>query len=217
MPIRLLIAEDHALVRAGLRSLLSQMPDVEVVGEVSSGREALDFVAREHPDIVLMDVSMPDLNGLEAAARITRQFPRVRTIILSMHAVEEYVQQALKAGATGYLLKHADPSELAVAIRSVARGETYLSPAVAKFVVAGFVRGGRVEPSGLPLDRLTPRQREVLQLVAEGRSTKDIAQALDLSVKTVETHRAEIMRRLDIHDLAGLVRFAVRTGLVEPR
>ena len=217
MPIRLLIAEDHALVRAGLRSLLSQIPDVEVVGEASSGREALDLVAREHPDIVLMDVSMPDLNGLEAAARIARQFPRVRTIILSMHAVEEYVHQALKAGAAGYLLKDADPSELAVAIRSVARGETYLSPAVAKFVVAGFVRGGRVEPSGLPLDRLTPRQREVLQLVAEGRSTKDIAQALDLSVKTVETHRAEIMRRLDIHDLAGLVRFAVRTGLIEPR
>lgn len=215
-PIRLVIAEDHVLVRAGLRSLLRQIPEVEVVGEASSGREALELVARDHPDLVLMDVSMPDLNGLEAAARIARQFPRTRTIILSMHAVEEYVHQALRAGAAGYLLKDADPSELALAVRAVARGETYLSPAVAKFVAAGFVRGGG-EPSDQPLDRLTPRQREVLQLVAEGRSTKDIAQALDLSVKTVETHRAEIMRRLDIHDLAGLVRFAVRTGLIEPR
>ena len=159
---------------------------------------------------------MPDLNGLDATARLSRLNPRIRTIILSMHAQEEYVHQALQAGARGYLLKDAVPAELEVAIRAVMRGDVYLSPSVAKYVAAGYVSGGR-DATGSALDHLTPRQREVLQLVAERHSTKEIASALDLSVKTVESHRSEIMRRLDIHDLAGLVHFAIRTGLVEPR
>jgi DNA-binding NarL/FixJ family response regulator len=215
MAVRVLLAEDHGLVRAGLRALLQKMADVSVVGEAATGREALDLIAQEHPDIVLMDVTMPDLNGLEAASRVARQFPRVRTIILSMHTAEEYVRHALRSGAAGYVVKDAGPAELEMAIRAVARGETYLSPSVSRVVVEGYVHGPREDRD--PLDRLTPRQREILQLVAEGKSTKEIAQALRLSVKTVESHRAQIMERLDIHDLAGLVRFAVRTGLVEPR
>ncbi|MFO7691730.1 MAG: response regulator transcription factor [Vicinamibacterales bacterium] len=216
MAIHLMIVEDHALVRAGLRALAAEWPDVVVVAEASSGREALALAERHSPDVVLMDISMPDLNGLDATARLSRLNPRIRTIILSMHAQEEYVHQALQAGARGYLLKDAAPAELEGAIRAVMRGDVYLSPSIAKYVAAGYVSGGR-DATGSPLDHLTPRQREVLQLVAEGHSTKDIANALDLSVKTVESHRGEIMRRLDIHGLAGLVRFAIRTGLAEPR
>ena len=214
MAIHLMIVEDHALVRAGVRALAAEWPDVVVVAEAASGREALTLAERHSPDVVLMDISMPDLNGLDATARLSRLNPRIRTIILSMHAQEEYVHQALQAGARGYLLKDAVPAELEVAIRAVMRGDVYLSPSVAKYVAAGYVSG---DATGSPLGLLTPRQREVLQLVAEGHSTKDIANALDLSVKTVESHRGEIMRRLDIHGLAGLVRFAIRTGLVEPR
>jgi DNA-binding NarL/FixJ family response regulator len=214
MPLRVLIAEDHSLVRAGLRALIQKMSGVVVTGEAATGREALELVEREHPDIVLMDLAMPDLNGLEATARLAREHPRVRVIVLSMHSSEEYVRHALKAGAAGYVIKDAGPEELELALRAVGRGETYLSPAVSRRVVEGYVHGPGEDRD--PLDRLTPRQREILQRVAEGRSSKEIAQSLGLSVKTVETHRAHIMERLDIHDLAGLVRFAVRTGLVEP-
>ena len=214
MPIHVLLAEDHVLVRAGIRALLQRLPDVVVVGEASTGREALALAGTLHPDIVLMDISMPDLNGLEAAARLTRDEPRTRIIILSMHAAEEYVRQALKAGAAGYVLKDAVPAELELAIRAVARGETFLSPGVSRQVMEGYVSGRGVETPHA-LERLTPRQREVLQLVAQGKSTKDIAFDLGLSVKTVETHRAQLMDRLDIHDVAGLVRLAVRMGLVD--
>lgn len=211
-PIRLLLAEDHTIVRAGIRALLQNLEGLEVVGEAGDGREALRMVETHHPDIVLMDIGMAGLNGLEATARISKEYPHVRVIILSMYASEEYVLQALRAGAVGYLLKDAGITELELAIRSVARDETYLSPAVSKHVVADYVRRVGGEPSSL--ERLTRRQREILQLIAEGHSTQEIAQMLSISVKTVETHRSQLMERLDIHDVASLVRYAIRMGLI---
>jgi DNA-binding NarL/FixJ family response regulator len=213
-PIRVLIADDHALVRAGIRLLLESLPGIKVVAEADEGRQALQLIATHHPDVVLMDIAMPELNGLEAAARITKEHPTVRIIILSMHANEEYVWQALRAGATGYLLKDAGTAELELAVKAVARGETYLTPVVSKHVIADYVRRTGGESS--PLDLLTPRQREILQLIAEGHTTKEIARILGISVKTVETHRTQLMERLDIHDIAGLVRYAIQIGLIKP-
>lgn len=212
-PIRVLLADDHALVRAGVRALLQSMANVQVVAEASNGREALELVKELRPDVVLMDISMEGLNGVDAAARIASEQPRTRVIMLSMHAQEEYVVKALRAGASGYLLKNAVASELEKAIQHVARGETFLSPAVSR-QVSDYIRRVGQEPTAL--DRLTPRQREILQLIAEGNTTKKIAQVLTISVKTVETHRSQLMEQLDIHDVAGLVRYAIRTGLVTP-
>ena len=211
--IRVVLADDHALVRAGMRSLLSGMALVEVVGEAASGEEAIQLASREQPDVVLMDIAMKGISGLEAAARMRESHPGVRVVILSMHAGEEYVLQALRAGAVGYLLKDAATGELELALRSVVRGESWFSPAVSRQVVEGYVQRVGGEPVA---DVLTARQREVLKLVAGGRSTKEIAFDLNLSVKTVETHRAQIMERLGIRDVAGLVRYALRTGLVPP-
>jgi DNA-binding NarL/FixJ family response regulator len=213
--IRILLVEDHALVRAGMRVLLSNIEGIEIVGEAGSGREALSHLEQQKPDIVLMDIAMEDMNGLEATAQIAAQHPQVRVLMLSMHASEEYVLQALQAGAAGYLLKDAGTAELELAIRAVARGETYLSPAISKYVVAGYVQrvGGGQETSQI---QLTPRQREILRLIAEGQSTREIAQTLFISIKTVETHRAQLMERLGIRDIAGLVRYAIRMGLVRP-
>ena len=213
-PIRVLLADDHTLVRAGIRSLLENMEGIEVIAEAGDGREALRLVTTHRPDVVLMDIAMPGLNGLEAAARIAKKFPNVRVVILSMHVNEEYVLQALRAGAAGYMVKGADAAELEIAIRAVARGETYLSPMVSKHVVTDYIQ--RISGETSPLELLTPRQREVLQLIAEGYSTKKIARTLKISVKTVETHRMQLMERLDIHDIAGLVRYAIRIGLVKP-
>lgn len=220
-PIRVLLADDHALVRAGIRALLERLPDVEVVAEASDGNEVLHLIATSHPDIVLMDITMAGLNGLEATTRVVKAFPRVGVIILSMHAAEEYVLQALHAGATGYLLKNAATVELALAVRAVARGDTYLSPAISKYVITNYLQRIRDErgwsgAASLPYEQLTSRQREVLQLIAEGYTTKDIALRLGISFRTVETHRVQMMERLDIHDIAGLVRYAMRTGLVLP-
>ena len=212
-PIRVLLADDHALVRAGMRSLLNAMADVAVVGEASSGEEALELAGRERPDIVLMDIAMKGMSGLDAAARLRELHPEVRVVILSMHAGEEYVLKALRAGAVGYLLKDAATGELELALRSVMRGESWFSPAVSRQVVEGYVQ--RVGGEAVA-DTLTARRREVLKLVAGGKSTKEIAYQLKLSVKTVETHRAQIMERLGIRDVAGLVRYALRTGLVPP-
>jgi DNA-binding NarL/FixJ family response regulator len=219
--IRVLLADDHALVRAGIRALLQNLAGIEVVGEADDGREALRLIGELRPDVVLMDIAMPGLNGLEAVARVAKEFPDVRVIMLSMHANEEYVLQALRSGAAGYLLKGARTAELELAVTSVAHGETYLSPAASKHVVSGYVQrtgegagGGGSEPR--PTERLTPRQREILQLIAGGVTTKAIAQQLSISVKTVEMHRAQLMERLGIHDVAGLVRYAIRIGLVVP-
>jgi len=207
-----MLADDHVLIRAGLRALLQSLPNVSVIGEASTGQEAVEVVSREQPDVVLMDIAMPDLNGLDATARIVKQWPGVRVIILSMHGNEEYVGQALDAGATGYLLKGAEPAELELALKAVMRGETYLTPSVSKALVDEYVARRKEQSS--PLQDLTSRQREILQLIAEGSSTKAIAQKLNLSIKTVETHRSELMHQLDIHDVAGLVRYAIKTGLV---
>ena len=211
--IRVLLADDHSLVRAGIRSLLGAMADVEVVGEAASGEEALELAARQQPDVVLMDIAMKGITGLQAAARMRETHPAVRVVILSMHSGEEYVLQALRAGAAGYLLKDAATGELELALRSVMRGESWLSPAVSRQVVEGYVQRSGAEAAP---DVLTARQREVLRLVAGGKSTKEIAFFLNLSVKTVETHRAQIMERLGIRDVPGLVRYALRTGLVPP-
>jgi DNA-binding NarL/FixJ family response regulator len=212
MAIRVLVADDHALFRAGIRKLLQSFTGVEVVAEAADGQEALRLTATHRPDVLLMDIAMPSLNGVEAAARLSREGPRPRIIILSMHTGEEHVLRAVRAGAAGYLLKDATPAELETAVRAVARGETYLSPAISRYVVDDYVRHAGADRS--PLDRLTPRQREILQLIAEGNTTKAIAARLGLSVKTVETHRAQLMERLEARDLASLVRLAVRLGLV---
>jgi DNA-binding NarL/FixJ family response regulator len=213
LAIRVVLADDHALVRAGMRSLLNGMSQVQVVGEAASGEEALELAASERPDVVLMDIAMKGMSGLEAAARMRERHAAVRVVILSMHAGEEYVLQALRAGAVGYLLKDAATGELELALRSVMRGESWFSPAVSRQVVEGYVQRVGGEAAA---EVLTARQREVLRLVAGGKSTKEIAYDLTLSVKTVETHRAQIMERLGIRDVAGLVRYALRTGLVPP-
>ena len=210
--LRVMIADDHTLVREGIRSLLAKLPDVDVVAEAKDGLDAVSLCKQLYPDIVLMDIAMPGLNGLDASTRIATVSPATRVLFLSMHANEEYMQQALQMGAAGYLLKGADIKELEFALRSVGRGERYLTPAVAKYMVDGYRDRGRHEAS--PLAQLTSRQREVLQLIAEGHSTKAIASRLDLSIKTVETHRAQLMKRLAIHDVAGLVRYAIRKGLI---
>ncbi len=212
--IRVVLADDHTLVRAGIRALLEKLPDVHVVAEASDGREAVHLVTTTQPDVVLMDIAMPGLNGLEATRRLVKEFPAIRVLILSMHKNEEYVWQALRAGAVGYLLKDADLAELALAITAVTRGETYLSPPISKHVIREYVQRVGGEETGL--EQLTPRQREILQLIAEGHTTKMIAQRLGLSVKTVETHRVQMMERLDIHEIAGLVRYAIRMGVVLP-
>jgi DNA-binding NarL/FixJ family response regulator len=210
--IRVLLAEDHALVRAGIRSLLERMRGIEVVGEAVDGRDAIEMIGRLLPDVVLMDITMPGLNGLHAVVRAKADHPDVRVIMLSMHDNEEYVWQALRAGAAGYLLKDADPGELELAVRSVSKGLSYLSPAVSGHVVSDYLR--RATPETGPLERLTPRQIEIVQLIAEGHTNQEIAGQLDVSLKTIESHRAQLMSRLDIHDVPGIVRYAVRMGLV---
>jgi len=211
-PVRVLLADDHTLVRAGLRKLLESMSDFEVVGEAGDGLALLAMAEKLQPGLVLMDIAMPGLNGIEATARLVKAWPGIRVLILSMHQNEEYVRQALRHGAMAYLLKDAAPMELELALTAVLRGETYLSPAVSKGVVHDYVQ--RLRDEQQPGDSLSPRQREVLQLIAEGLSTKDIARRLDLSVKTVDTHRSQLMKQLDIHEVAGLVRYAMRAGLV---
>jgi DNA-binding NarL/FixJ family response regulator len=214
MAIRVVLADDHALVRQGIRSLLEKLDDIEVVGDVSDGREALELSKTTQPDIVFMDITMPGLNGLEAVTRMKKDCPTTRVIMLSMHAGEEYFQQALESGAAGYLLKDADRMELELAIRTVIRGEIYLTPTVAKYAVDAYRQ--RKEGDQGPLACLSSRQKEILQLIAEGYANKEIAQRLDLSTRTVETHRAELMERLNIRDVPGLVKIAIRAGLIKP-
>jgi len=210
---RLVLADDHPLVRAGIRAELEKLPAVEVVGEAGNGREALELVKTLQPNVVFIDISMPGLNGLEAVARLTKEFPEVRVIILSMHENEEYVWRALKAGAVGYLLKKAATTELGTALERVSQGEIYLSREISDRLRKKFPLPGIAEPKN-PLDQLTGRQREILQLIAEGQNTKEIAEILKLSPKTVEYHRVKLMEIVNIHDIPGLVRFALRTGVI---
>jgi DNA-binding NarL/FixJ family response regulator len=211
--IRVLLADDHTLVRAGVRALLEKLPGVEVAGEASDGREVIDLIKTHQPDVVLMDISMPGLNGLQALARITRDYPKVRVIILSMHHNDEYVLQALKSGASGYLLKRAATAELPVALKSVVGGEIYLSREISGQFLKKFPLQ-QIARSLSPLEQLTSRQREILQLLAEGQTTKAVASMLKVSDKTVEYHRSKLMAALKIFDVAGLVRFAMRSGVV---
>jgi len=199
------------MVRAGIRLMIERIHGAEIVAEAQDGSEAVEMVRTHRPDILLADIAMPKLNGIEAAVRVAREFPKVRTIILSMFSTEEHVYQALKAGVSGFLLKQSAPSELEIAVSAVAEGKTYLSPPISLQVMTRYREG--LSSSDHPLARLTSRQREVLQMLAEGSTSKEIARALDLSYKTVENHRTEIMHRLNIHDLPGLVRFAIRHGL----
>jgi DNA-binding NarL/FixJ family response regulator len=209
---RVLLADDHALVRAGIRALLEKIPSIEVVGEAGTGREALELVRSTLPNIVLMDIAMTELGGLEALPRITKDFPSVKVIILSAHASEEYVIRALRDGASGYMLKDSATSELELAINSMIHGKIYLSPSISRTVIDDYLQ--RVSGAVSPLEQLTSRQREILQLIAEGKNAKAIAADLDVSIKTVESHRLQLMDRLNIHDVPGLVRYAIRNGLV---
>ena len=211
IPVRVLLADDHALVRAGIRALLQDLEGVTVVAETGNGAEVLELARTHRPDVVLLDISMPGLSGLDVSGQLEQELPEVRVVMLSMHANEEYVLQALRAGAAGYMLKDSATAELELALKAVMQGETYLSPPISKQVVEGYVqRVGAEQPAS---EKLTPRQREVLRLIAEGHSTKEIAYRLELSVKTVETHRAQLMERLQIRDIAGLVKYAIRSGL----
>jgi DNA-binding NarL/FixJ family response regulator len=207
-----LLAEDAALVRAGFRALLAKMPDVTVVAEAADGREALKLARAHHPDVVLMDLRMPGMSGLEATQRIVRELPEARVVIVSMHDNEEYVWQAMRSGAAGYVLKDSSPSDLRYALQTVMKGQTYLSPSLAARLEAYVRRVGDLSP----LERLTPRQREILQLIAEGHTNREMAKVLGISIKTVDTHRRLLMETLDLHDVAALVRFAVRVGLIPP-
>jgi len=211
-PIRILIADDHNLVRDGIRAILQHVEGFQVVDEACDGLEVLEKMRTKKPNLILMDIGMARLNGLDATERVKKEFPDARVVILSMHANEEYVLRALRSGASGYLLKDAKKQELIFAIRAVAEGNTYLSPQVSRRVIDTYVSS--VEKEASPLEQITPRQREILKLIAEGRTNKEIAQVLNISVKTVDTHRTQLMERLDIHDIAGLVRFAIKMGLV---
>jgi DNA-binding NarL/FixJ family response regulator len=214
MTVRVLLADDHLLVRAGFRALLGGLPDVEVVGEVTSGMEVPQAVEELSPDVVLMDISMPGMNGLEAARRLADDHPDARVIMVSMHSSEDFVARALKAGARGYLTKASAAQELERALTAVMAGEQYIDSHVSRDALETYMR--RLGDAEGGKDVLTARQREILQLIAESLGTKEIAHRLGVSTKTVETHRKLLMDRLNIHDVAGLVRYAIRTGVVSP-
>jgi DNA-binding NarL/FixJ family response regulator len=212
--VRVVLVDDHGLVRAGLRSLLESLPDVDVVGEAADGATALTTIESAKPDVVLMDISMPGLDGLEATRRAAKMDPRPRILVLSMHDERAYVREALAAGADGYLVKAAEREELALALAALARGQAWLSPPAAKVLIEELLDRPMRSEGPVATQDLTPRQLEVLKLIAAGQSTKQIARRLGLSVKTIETHRGQIMARLDIRHVAGLVRYALRMGLV---
>lgn len=209
MRIRILLADDHVMIRQGLRAIIER-EDLEVVGEASDGQEAVRLAQQQHPDVAVLDLSMPLLNGLDAARGIIQASPKTKIIILTMYTEDQYVMEALRAGVRGYVLKKQAPSDLIQAIKEVYQGTIYLSPGVSRALVEAYLA-----KSELPPDPLTARERQVLQLVSEGRTTKEIASLLEISVKTAESHRTRIMDKLDIHSTASLVRYAVRRGLIQ--
>ena len=208
--IRIVLADDHAMVRKGFRLILEAQPDMEIAGEAGNGREAVELAEKVHPDVVVMDVAMPELNGIEATRRLASSSPHTRVLALSMHKDSVYVREILRAGARGYLLKDSIDTDLINAVRAVARGDGYISPGVSDAVLSDYRR--HVTD---PLDLLTSREREVLQMIAESKTNKEIAAALNLSIYTVEAHRGKIMEKLNLHSTGELVRFAVRHGLVD--
>jgi two-component system response regulator NreC len=210
MPTRIVLADDHVLVRQGLKSLLER-ENFQVMGEASDGQEAVKLIETHHPDIAIMDISMPILNGIDAARGLSRSAPKTKVILLTQHEEEQYIHEALEAGVKGYVLKNQVANDLIQAIRQVGRGEFYLSPGISRAVMEAFRN-----KSERPADPLTARERQVLQLIAEGKSTKDTASVLGISVKTAESHRMRLMQKLDIHETASLVRYAVRRGLIQP-
>ena len=212
--IRILLADDHTILREGLRILLDAETDMQVVGEAEDGRQAVKMTGELTPDVVLMDISMPLLNGLEATCQIKRQHPGVKVLILSMHDNEEYIRLALARGAMGYLLKDSESHELLEAIRAVQRGEAVLSPAVTRLVIEDALRWGDLQTSQ-ESDGLSPREREVLQLIAEGYTNKEIADILCISIKTVQAHRANLMAKLDLHDRGELIKYAIQKKIIE--
>ncbi|MBI2960452.1 MAG: response regulator transcription factor [Betaproteobacteria bacterium] len=211
---RIVIVDDHTLLRAGLKALLEKDPGIEVVGEADNGRDAVRVVGQLAPNLVLMDLTMPGMNGIEAVTEIKRRYPEVRVLVMTLHKAEDYIRASLQAGADGYILKDATQEEFRVAIRSVMLGKTYLSMDVSGKVVSGYLGGGKASASASVYDTLTHREREVLKLVAEGKSNKYIAEYLSLSVKTVEKHRSNLMSKLDVHNASGLTAYAIERGLV---
>jgi two-component system, NarL family, response regulator NreC len=210
MPVRILLAEDHVMVRQGLRTFLEQA-GMAVIGEAGDGQEALRIAHEQHPDVAVLDIGMPYLNGLETARRLREALPQTKIVLLTMHTEDPYVLEAIQAGAVGYVLKTQAMLDLVQAIQNVLQGQIYLSPRISRALVTAYLTR-----SDLPPDPLTSREREVLQLIAEGETTKEIAWRLKLSAKTVESHRIRLMRKLDIHETATLVRYAIRRGLTRP-
>lgn len=212
--IRVLLAEDHTIVRKGIRSLLDDEPSITVVGEAENGREAVEKAEELQPDIVLMDHTMPLLNGLEATRQLRKRLPDTQVLILTMHTNEEYIFEFLQAGAAGYLVKQSAPTDLVAAIRAIQSGQSYLSPAISRTVIEEYIRHGAESGKGDSLEILTDREREVLQLVAEGFSNRDIADQLHISIKTVGVHRLNLMQKLDLHSPTELTKYAIRKGII---
>lgn len=212
--IRIVLADDHTIMRSGLRAVLDRYPDMQVVGEAADGRQAIQCVAETHADVIVMDVAMPNLNGIEAARQISAKHPGVSIVVLSMHSDEGYVLRALKAGARGYLLKDSAEGDLITAIRAVSQGKAFFSPAISRMLVDDYMR--QLQQRGVEdsYELLTTREREILQLLAEGRSNKDIARMLDLSLYTVETHRSNMMEKLNLHGIPELMLYAIRKGVI---
>ncbi|MFV1949947.1 MAG: response regulator [Anaerolineales bacterium] len=211
--IKVLLADDHTILRQGLRSILEQQAGIEVIAEAKNGREAVRIAEQMKPDVVVMDFSMPDLNGLEATRQIKQRIPETKVLILTRHANQEYIKSILRAGASGYLVKKSAAEELVIAIQSVQRGDSYLDPSISKTIIEGYLNPAAGEDKPLEI-KLTPRQREVLQLIAEGHPNREIASRLHISVKTVENHRANIMQKLNLHSTADLTQYAIRMGII---